>query len=36
MPEAMAKGSAHQVLIEYAGDRVVRKEGGGNFSRGCA
>jgi hypothetical protein len=32
MPEAMAKGSAHQLLIEYTGDKVVHKEGGGNFS----
>jgi hypothetical protein len=35
MPEAMAKGSAHEVLIEYAGDKVVHKEGGGNFSVGA-
>jgi len=32
MPEAMAKGSKHEVSIEYAGDKLVRKEGGGNFS----
>jgi hypothetical protein len=32
MPEAMAKGSAHQLVIEYTGDKVVHKEGGGNFS----
>jgi hypothetical protein len=35
MPEAMAKGSAHQILVEYAGDKVVHKEGGGNFSVGA-
>jgi hypothetical protein len=32
MPEPMAKGSAHQLLIEYTGDKVVHKAGGGNFS----
>jgi hypothetical protein len=32
MPEAMAKGTLHQLAIEYAGDKVVRKEGGGNFA----
>jgi hypothetical protein len=32
MAEPMAKGSAHQLLIEYAGDKVVHKAGGGNFS----
>ena len=32
MPEGMAKGSPHQLLIEYAGDKVVHKEGGGNFA----
>jgi hypothetical protein len=35
MPEAMAKNSTHQLLIEYTGDKVVRKEGGGNFSVGA-
>jgi len=35
MPEAMAKGSAHQLLIEYSGDRVVHKAGGGNFNVGA-
>jgi hypothetical protein len=35
MPEAMTKGSAHQLLIEYAGDRVVHKAGGGNFNVGA-
>jgi hypothetical protein len=32
MPEAMAKGSTHQLVVEYAGDKVVRKAGGGNFA----
>jgi aminopeptidase N len=32
MPEAMAKGSKHELHIEYIGDKVVHKEGGGNFS----
>jgi hypothetical protein len=35
MPEPMAKDSAHELLIEYAGDKVVHKEGGGNFSVGA-
>ena len=35
MPEGMAKGSAHQVVVEYSGDKVVRKEGGGNFAVGA-
>jgi Peptidase family M1 domain len=35
MPEPMAKGSAHELLIEYSGDKVVRKEGGGNFAVGA-
>ena len=35
MPEPMAKGSAHELHIEYAGDKVVHKEGGGNFSVGA-
>jgi hypothetical protein len=35
MPEPMAKGSAHELLIEYTGDKVVHKEGGGNFSVGA-
>jgi hypothetical protein len=35
MPEPMAKGSAHQLRIEYSGDKVVRKEGGGNFAVGA-
>jgi hypothetical protein len=35
MPEPMAKDSAHELLIEYSGDKVVHKEGGGNFSVGA-
>jgi len=35
MPEPMAKDSAHELLIEYAGEKVVHKEGGGNFSVGA-
>ena len=32
MPEPMAKGSAHEIAIEYVGDKVVHKEGNGNFA----
>jgi hypothetical protein len=32
MPEPMARGSKQEVHIEYIGDKVVHKEGGGNFS----
>ncbi|MBZ5727585.1 MAG: hypothetical protein LAP87_21630 [Acidobacteriia bacterium] len=35
LPEAMAQGSAHDLAIEYLGDKVVTKEGGGNFSVGA-
>jgi hypothetical protein len=35
MPESMAKGSTHELHIEYVGDKVVRKEGGGNFAVGA-
>jgi hypothetical protein len=35
MPEAMARDSVRDVLVEYQGDRVIRKEGGGNFSVGA-
>src|ERR1039457_2587762 len=35
MPEPMAKDSAHELLIEYTGYKVVHKEGGGNFSVGA-
>ena len=32
MPEPMAKGSSHEFVIEYLGDKVVHKEGNGNFA----
>ncbi len=32
MPAAMPRGSEHEIDVEYLGDRVVHKEGGGNFS----
>jgi hypothetical protein len=35
MPQPMPRGSSHELLIEYAGDKVVRKEGGGNFAVGA-
>ncbi|HUB82348.1 MAG TPA: M1 family aminopeptidase [Bryobacteraceae bacterium] len=35
MAEPMAKGSEHELHIEYTGDKVVHKEGGGNFSVGA-
>jgi hypothetical protein len=35
LPQALDLGSTHQLSIEYEGDRVVRKEGGGNFSVGA-
>ena len=42
MPQAMDRGSEHELAIEYEsergaleGDRVVTKEGGGNFSVGA-
>jgi Carboxypeptidase regulatory-like domain/Peptidase family M1 domain len=35
MPAPMPAGEEHQLLIEYQGDRVVYKEGGGNFSVGA-
>lgn len=42
MPQAMDRGSEHELVIEYEsekgallGDRVVTKEGGGNFSVGA-
>jgi hypothetical protein len=42
MPQAMDRGSEHELVIEYesekgalVGDRVVTKEGGGNFSVGA-
>jgi hypothetical protein len=35
MPQAMPRGSPHELLIEYQGDKVVHKEGGGNFAVGA-
>src|SRR5215469_8628042 len=35
MPHPMAAGTQYELNIEYAGDKVVRKEGGGNFSVGA-
>ena len=34
MPEALAAGQSYSVGIEYEGDKVVEKEGSGNFSVG--
>jgi len=35
MPAPMEPGAAYTVTIEYQGDRVLRNEGGGNFSVGA-
>lgn len=35
MPHAMPAGSEGQLTVEYMGDKVVRKAGGGNFSVGA-
>ena len=35
LPERMTPASSEELQIEYEGDRVVRKEGGGNFSVGA-
>jgi hypothetical protein len=35
MPDAMPRHSMHDLLIEYQGDRVIHKAGGGNFSVGA-
>ena len=35
LPEPMARGSRVELAIEYSGDKVVHKEGGGNFSVGA-
>src|SRR5205814_128844 len=35
LPQALAKGSEQQVLVEYQGDKVVNNAGGGNFSVGA-
>ena len=32
MPEALSEGQSYDIGIEYEGDKVVRKEGFGNFS----
>ena len=35
LPEPMKPGAAGDLRLEYAGDKVVHKEGGGNFSVGA-
>jgi aminopeptidase N len=35
LPEAMKPGATGELQIEYTGDKVVRKAGGGNFSVGA-
>ena len=35
MPEALAEGQSYEVGIEYDGDKVLRKEGSGNFAVGA-
>jgi len=35
MPEALAAGQSYSIGIEYEGDKVVQKEGAGNFSVGA-
>ncbi|MGC9946322.1 MAG: carboxypeptidase regulatory-like domain-containing protein [Bryobacteraceae bacterium] len=35
MPEGMAEGQSYSIGIEYEGDKVVEKEGSGNFSVGA-
>lgn len=35
MPQAMKKGAAYQLHVEYEGDHVIRSEGNGNFSVGA-
>jgi aminopeptidase N len=35
MPEALAAGQSYSIEIEYEGDKVVQKEGSGNFSVGA-
>jgi hypothetical protein len=35
MPQPMPRGCSHELLIEYLGDKVVHKAGGGNFSVGA-
>jgi aminopeptidase N len=35
MPEPMAQGRDYRLVIEYNGDKVIHKSGGGNFSVGA-
>jgi hypothetical protein len=35
MPQPMPRGSEHDLVVEYQGDKVVHKAGGGNFSVGA-
>ncbi len=35
LPEPMVKGRDYRLVVEYSGDRVIRKSGGGNFSVGA-
>jgi hypothetical protein len=35
LPQPVDTGSAHELAIEYQGDKVVHKAGGGNFSVGA-
>jgi hypothetical protein len=35
MPQPMTRGTSYALTIAYAGDKVVHKEGGGNFSVGA-
>ncbi|MGA2737887.1 MAG: carboxypeptidase regulatory-like domain-containing protein [Bryobacteraceae bacterium] len=35
MPEALAEGQNYSIGIEYEGDKVIEKEGSGNFSVGA-
>ena len=35
MPEPMIAGREYRLVIEYSGDRVIHKAGGGNFSVGA-
>jgi hypothetical protein len=32
MPAPMAKGSVHEIALEYGGDKVIQKAGAGNYS----
>src|SRR5262249_52316210 len=35
LPQPAAAGTSHEVVVEYQGDKVVHKAGGGNFSVGA-